>query len=156
MHVLYEDTLGVGENLESLFSKMADHVSKELAIKTDYEVDVSLLSLEEIREINREYRGKDMPTDVISFAFLDDKDPSHKINDFDGDMMLGEILICPDRAREQADDIGQSLTREMVFLFLHGLLHLLGYDHMKKEDEEIMFPLQDKLMEGFISAYGRI
>jgi probable rRNA maturation factor len=60
--------------------------------------------------------------------------------------MLGEILICLPQAKRQAKEYGNTEQRELSFLFVHGLLHLLGYDHMKKEDEEIMFPLQEKIL----------
>ena len=63
-------------------------------------------------------------------------------------VILGDIYISLDKASEQAKEYGHSMKRELCFLFVHGLLHLLGYDHMKKEDEEIMFPLQDKILEG--------
>ena len=63
-------------------------------------------------------------------------------------VILGDIYISLDKASEQAKEYGHSMKRELCFLFVHGLLHLLGYDHMKKEDEEIMFSLQDKILEG--------
>ena len=97
-----------------------------------------------IHEINKEYRKIDRPTDVISFAFLDDYQETIK-----GDIPvdLGEIYICYDVAKSNAISYGNTIDRELRFLFVHGLLHLFGYDHMKKEDEEIMFPLQEKILE---------
>ena len=89
----------------------------------------------------------DRVTDVISFAFNDDKDPHDQIKDPEVERMLGEILICLPQAQRQAKEIGNSERRELSFLFVHGLLHLLGYDHMKKEDEDVMFPLQDIILE---------
>lgn len=143
-------------SLFPLYSRLGEIVFETLGIKTDYEVDVSLLSPEQIREINRDYRKVDRVTDVISFAFLDDKGDLGKIADFEGERMLGEILICYEKAEEQAREIGQSTTRELCFLFVHGLLHLLGYDHMKKEDEEVMFPLQRKIMEAYEKEHGTL
>ena len=87
-----------------------------------------------IQEINREYRGKDSVTDVISFALEDDE--SFIQTDF---RILGDIYICLNRAKTQAIEYGHSFSREISFLTIHGLLHLLGYDHMKKEDEKISF-----------------
>lgn len=95
----------------------------------------------EIQEINKEYRGIDKVTDVISFALEDNEDSIHS------DMrILGDIYICIPRAEEQANNYGHSMKRELAFLTVHGLLHLLGYDHMKKEDEEEMFALQELIL----------
>ena len=115
-------------------------------IKKDYEVDVNLIDNERIHEINREYRHVDRPTDVISFAFLDHVDGEVTIK---GDIptLLGEIFISVDKAEEQANAYGHSLLREMSFLFVHGLLHLLGYDHMTKEEETVMFSLQEEILK---------
>lgn len=134
------------EGLEPLYGTIAEKTFEVLSIKENYEVDVSLLDEESIHEINRDYRGVDRPTDVISFAFNDDKSSLGAINSPDFPKMLGEILICYPIARAQAEEYGHSLKRELAFLFLHGLLHLLGYDHMKKEDEEVMFALQDRIL----------
>ena len=106
-----------------------------------------LVDDETIHQINRDYRHVDRVTDVISFAFNDDKDPKDAILNPEVPRMLGEILICLPQAQRQAEQIGNTLKRELSFLFVHGLLHLLGYDHMKPEDEAIMFPLQDRILE---------
>ena len=97
-----------------------------------------------IHEINKEYRGIDRVTDVISFAFED----SGKLV-YNNVRLLGEIYICIPRMIEQANEYGHSEKRELSFLAVHGLLHLLGYDHMTKEDEEIMFPLQEKILDNY-------
>jgi probable rRNA maturation factor len=96
---------------------------------------------EYIHKLNLEYRGIDRPTDVISFALEDDK--SFINMDF---RVLGDIYISVDKAHEQAESYGHSLKREISFLTIHGLLHLLGYDHMVKEDEEKMFGLQELIL----------
>lgn len=96
----------------------------------------------EIQKINKEYRKIDKVTDVISFAFEDNN--SLQYNDI---RVLGDIYICIPRMIEQAHDYGHSLKRELSFLTVHGLLHLLGYDHMKKEDEEIMFAKQELILD---------
>lgn len=103
---------------------------------------VIFVTLEEIHELNKTYRGIDRPTDVISFALEDS-------NDFEveGLRVLGDIYVCIDRMREQAIEYGHSEKRELSFLVCHGLLHLLGYDHMEKEEEKIMFGKQDKILE---------
>ena len=105
---------------------------------------VVLVDEKTIQDINRDYRKIDKVTDVISFAFEDnDKKEYNNIR------ILGEIYICIPRMKEQAILYGHSETRELAFLGVHGLLHLLGYDHMKKEDEEIMFGKQEMILNGF-------
>ncbi len=106
--------------------------------------DVILVDEKTIQDINRDYRHIDKVTDVISFAFEDnDKKEYNNIR------ILGEIYICIPRMKEQAVMYGHSEVREIAFLGVHGLLHLLGYDHMKKEDEEIMFGKQEMILNGF-------
>jgi len=97
-----------------------------------------------IHKINKEYRNIDKETDVISFAFEDNKDI-----DFSFGRLLGDIYISVDKLRRQALEYGHSEKREMAFLTIHGLLHLLGYDHILKEDEEIMFKEQELILDGY-------
>lgn len=134
-------------NYEEIYSYLIVKAFKVLNLSFDPVVSVSFIDNEEIHKINKEYRKIDRPTDVISFAFLDNED---RAKEYASGMpvILGEIYISLDKADEQAKEYGHSMKRELCFLFVHGLLHLLGYDHMSKEDEEIMFPLQDKILEG--------
>ena len=132
--------------LEEVYLSLAETTFSLLGIKTNYEVDVSLVDEETIHQINRDYRNVDRVTDVISFAFNDDDSDLGKIVGDDIPRLLGEIFICVPRALEQAKEIGNTPERELSFLFVHGLLHLLGYDHMTKEDEEVMFPLQERIL----------
>ena len=105
---------------------------------------VILVDENKIQELNRDYRKIDKVTDVISFAFEDnDKKEYNKIR------ILGEIYICIPRMKQQAIDYGHGETRELAFLGVHGLLHLLGYDHMTKEDEIVMFGKQEMILNGF-------
>lgn len=97
-----------------------------------------------IHEINRTYRGKDSVTDVISFALEDDK--TFIKTDY---RILGDIYICLNKAKSQAREYGHSLLRELSFLTIHGLLHLLGYDHMEKEEEKVMFDLQEMILDEY-------
>ena len=97
---------------------------------------------ETIHEINRDYRNIDRPTDVISFAFED----NGKLV-YNNVRLLGEIYISIPKMIEQAKEYGHSEKRELSFLAVHGLLHLLGYDHMKKEDEKVMFALQELILD---------
>ena len=102
---------------------------------------IIFVTKEEIHELNKQYRGVDRVTDVISFALEDAHDVS--LTDV---RVLGDIYICIDRMKEQALEYGHSETRELSFLTVHGLLHLLGYDHQTKEDEEVMFGIQRKIL----------
>ena len=97
-----------------------------------------------IKEINRDYRKIDRETDVISFALEDSKDLEYE--DF---RLLGDIYISIDKAVSQSIEYNHSLLRELSFLSIHGLLHLLGYDHMKEEDEKIMFRKQEELLNEY-------
>lgn len=107
--------------------------------------NVIIINNDKIREINREYRNIDRETDVISFALEDEK--SFNRTDI---RILGDIYISIDKARSQALEYGHSFKRELYFLAVHGFLHLLGYDHMKKEDEDVMFKKQEEVL----SRYG--
>ena len=106
--------------------------------------DVILVDNETIREINREYRHIDRETDVISVALEDTKDIT-----FEFGRLLGDIYISIPKMQAQAKEYGHSERRELSFLAVHGLLHLLGYDHMTKEDEEIMFKEQELILDGY-------
>ncbi len=98
---------------------------------------------EEIHQMNKDYRGVDRVTDVISFAFEDNNDLVY--NDI---RMLGDIFICIPQMKRQAEEYGHSEKRELSFLAVHGILHLLGYDHMNEEDEKVMFELQELILDG--------
>lgn len=106
--------------------------------------NVIIVDNDYIHKLNKEYRGIDRPTDVISFALEDEVD-NVKLNF----RVLGDIYISLDKTYEQAKLYNHSFLRELSFLTIHGLLHLLGYDHMVKEDEEIMFKKQDELLNEF-------
>ena len=102
---------------------------------------IVFVSNEKIKDLNKNYRNIDKVTDVISFAFED----NNKIV-YNEVRLLGEIYICIPKMIEQAKEYGHSETRELAFLTVHGLLHLLGYDHMTKDEEKIMFELQEKIL----------
>ena len=138
--------------LETTYGDLMSLTFSHLGIKNNYEVDVSLVDEETIHQINRDYRSVDRVTDVISFAFEDDESDLGRIVGEEVPRILGEIFICVPRALEQAKEIGNTPERELQFLFVHGLLHLLGYDHMKPEDEAIMFPLQETILSQYKEA----
>lgn len=106
--------------------------------------NVIIINNDSIHKINKEYRGIDRPTDVITFALEDNK----QIN-MPEVRVLGDIYISYDKVISQAKEYNHSIKREICFLAVHGLLHLLGYDHMKKEDEIKMFSLQKELLEDY-------
>jgi len=137
----YEITNETCEKIdENLITKVIEQTSKTLNIK-DSLVNIVLVDNKFIHEINKKYRGIDAVTDVISFAYLDEEtNPSGVITN------LGEIYISLERTHEQALDYGHSFERELSFLTVHGLLHLLGYDHMNKSDEKKMFGLQEEIL----------
>lgn len=129
-------------NYEQDFTAIIEQALKTLGIKDDVEVSCVLVDDERIHEINREYRHIDRSTDVISFA-MEDNDQFY----VEGrPRTLGDIFISVDHAKKQAEEYGHSLRREMCFLFTHGILHLLGYDHMTDEQEKEMFGLQDEIL----------
>ena len=132
---------------EGFFQTIAKRTEKELKLANDLEISVTFVRSRTIHIINRDYRGIDRPTDVISFAIRDG------LEDFipDEEKDLGDLFINIDYARKQAREYRHSEKRELGFLFTHGLLHCLGYDHMNPEDEKKMFALQDRILDPIIS-----
>ena len=106
--------------------------------------NVIIVNNDKIHSLNKDYRNIDRPTDVITFALEDDKQV-----DIPSIRVLGDIYISYDKVISQALEYNHSKKRELCFLAVHGLLHLLGYDHMNKEDEEKMFKLQKELLENY-------
>ncbi|MGK0550515.1 rRNA maturation RNase YbeY [Enterococcus faecalis] len=125
-----------------------------LKLPEDTEMSVTFTDNARIQVINRTYREKDQPTDVISFALEESGDDELPIIfEEEAPMLprnLGDIIISTERAAEQAAEYGHSLRREIGFLALHGFLHINGYDHMEPEDEKEMFGLQKEILD----AYG--
>lgn len=116
---------------------------KKLKVKNPV-YSITIVDNEKIQEINRDYRGKDASTDVISFAFEESDDISYEDIRF-----LGEIYISIDKAKAQAIEYGHSLKRELCFLTVHGLLHLLGYDHIEEEDRLVMRKQEEEILEAY-------
>lgn len=133
-------------NIDTEISTMKNYLEKclkEENISNSY-FNIIFVDNKKIKELNKEYRNIDKETDVISFALEDEKEENIYLEK----RMLGDIYISVDKAKSQAHDYGHSLTREISFLAVHGLLHLLGYDHMNKNDEEIMFSKQELILDG--------
>ena len=106
--------------------------------------NIILITNEEIKKLNAKYRNIEKETDVISFALEDEKNEKFFLKE----RVLGDIYISVDKAKSQSNEYGHSLKRELSFLAVHGLLHLLGYDHIEKEDEKIMFEKQELILDG--------
>ena len=145
------------EDLQDFFTGILRQTLKQLELDIQAEVGLLLVASEEIRQFNRDYRGKDSATDVLSFpqlelepfdrpayreALEENRDPGT------GEVVLGDIVLSVEKAMEQAEEYGHSVRRELGFLMAHGLLHLLGYDHEKDEANEVaMNRLQDSILQ---------
>ncbi|MBQ2840321.1 MAG: rRNA maturation RNase YbeY [Oscillospiraceae bacterium] len=141
------------EALEALITKTVKAALDAENVEQSCDVCVIITDDENIHELNMEHRGVDRPTDVLSFPMLE-LSPGQKIEvnplEIDastGAVMLGDIVISEDRARAQAEEYGHSEEREFAFLTVHGMLHLLGYDHEKgEEDEKLHFSRQEEIL----------
>lgn len=132
-----------------LFTKIADHAETILKLADDLQISVTFVRSRTMHTINRDYRGIDRPTDVISFAVQDEGFIlPEEMKD------LGDLFINVDYARRQARAYGHSYERETGFLFTHGLLHCLGYDHMTEEEEAEMFALQERILDSILPRGG--
>lgn len=127
------------DKLEEYMKFVVKKIDLETAI-----FNIIFVSNDEIHSINKEYRNVDRVTDVISFALEDNNDIT-----YEKFRLLGDIYIAIDVAYNQAIEYNHSREREVCFLATHGLLHLLGYDHMKEEDEKVMFGKQEELLNAF-------
>ncbi len=135
-----ETVLGYEEDYNVILQRATEVLKRS----GDWSLSVIFVTPEQIHEINRDYRNVDRPTDVISFAMQDNMDDAFTVED---DYELGDIFINIDAIAQQAESYGHSIRREACFLFCHGLLHLMGYDHMTEEEEKEMFHLQDVILD---------
>jgi len=123
------------------FKKGIEALKKEIGpLMKGGEVHLTLVDDAEIKEINAEYRNLNRATDVVSLSYFEQEEAQ-----FPTDNLIGEIFISIDTAARQAKKQKHSLKKELVFLFVHGLLHVFGYDHLKAGERKIMFALQDKI-----------
>lgn len=144
-----DETTEVKQEHIQLVEALLQHAATIENIEEGTEVSVTFVTNDAIQEINRDYRDKDQPTDVISFAMEELGDGEIEVVIEGMPRMLGDIIISTDRTREQADDFGHSFERELGFLAVHGFLHLLGYDHMNEADEKKMFGKQDEILQSY-------
>lgn len=136
------------EQMEDI-EKLLNFAAEKENVEDNSEVSVTFVSNERIHEINREYRDKDAPTDVISFAMEELGEGEIELIGEELPRVLGDIIISIPKAEEQAKEYGHSFIRELGFLSVHGFLHLLGYDHMEKEEEEKMFSRQKEILDDY-------
>ena len=160
-------TLQYEDETEGSLSLPCEEMARQVAqaaldrIGCPYETQVSLLITDEenIRQMNRQFRDTDQVTDVLSFpmlsydrpgdfSFLEEEGADGECFDPEsGELVLGDIVICAGRCRQQAQEYGHSLKREFAFLVAHSMLHLMGYDHMAAEEEKVMFSLQEEILQ---------
>lgn len=143
MYIYFEEGQQVTEEILNTMEAAAKYCLELEGIDEERtEISVTFVEAEEIRELNRDYRENDKVTDVLSFPQFDDL---NDIPDF-GEICLGDVVICKDRAEEQAEEFGHSFEREIIYLFTHSILHLLGYDHMEEEEKKEMRAREEEVM----------
>lgn len=123
--------INIDDKIESAINESIKICLQEENRDLNYEVSVSFVDNEEIRQLNKDYRNVDRPTDVLSFP-LDEYDYNSNYH------ILGDIIISTDKVIEQATEFGHSILREIIYLTVHSMFHLLGYDHMNDDDKKIM------------------
>ena len=152
---IYDETNGqVSEDQKKLIKNVLDFAAKKIGLKANTEMSVTMVKNDRIQEINRDYRKVDRATDVISFAIEDENDDEFPVmmsDEMKAEIPenIADIFVSLDKVNEQADFLGHSVDRELGFLIVHGFLHLNGYDHMKPEDEKVMFDLQRKILNEY-------
>ena len=155
MNVLIDNRQNIIEikpEIESFVNKVIKAVLEFENCNDNYEISISFVDNEEIKDLNKQYRNIDAPTDVLSFPMLEF---NKKSNDetivkevfIDEEIPLGDIVISTEKVIEQAREYGHGQDRELAFLLVHGMLHLLGYDHIQESDEIIMRKKQEEILE---------
>lgn len=137
------------EDPKPIIRKAVRAVAKDKGLPDALEVNVILTTPSVIRSINRDNRGIDSATDVLSFPYYDYQTPGVFAAEIDAgeENILGDIIVCGSKIKEQAAKYGHSQKRELAFLIVHSMLHLIGYDHIKKKDAELMESEQKRLMD---------
>lgn len=142
MNIIFSEEYMPNERVIAHMNQAAELCARSESIDPDrVTVSVTFVGSEEIRELNQEYRGKDSVTDVLSFPQFDDFE-----NLPEGELCLGDVVICTEQALIQADEYGHSAERELVYLFVHSMFHLLGYDHMEEGDKTEMRAAEEAIM----------
>ncbi len=139
-YVDFEAVQSFDESYVEIIKSVVEKTAELEGFTASSEVCITITDETEIKRLNKEYRGIDKVTDVLSFPL------SEKPLLEDGYIALGDIIICLKRAQEQAEEYSHSFERELAFLTVHGMLHLFGYDHMQSADEEIMLKKQEVVL----------
>ena len=136
-------------NEEKLIKEVVSRVLEEEKVLPEVDVYITLTNNEEIHKINQEYRDVDRPTDVLSFPMYERDEIAGLKNDTDDEIekILGDIIVSIEKVREQAEEYGHSFERELAYLVTHGMLHLLGYDHMIEEEKAVMRKREEEILE---------
>lgn len=133
-----QDKLPISTKVEQLVTAALNVVAGIHKLSDKTEVDITIVDDEEIHALNRDYRNVDRSTDVLSFALDEESEDEPELVGVPEEHLLGDIIISAETAARQADEFGHGLEREIVYLAVHGLLHLLGYDHMTAADKAVM------------------
>ncbi|CAK7047313.1 rRNA maturation RNase YbeY [uncultured Phascolarctobacterium sp.] len=133
-----QDKLRISEELEELLTAGLNVVARLHKLPVQTEVDITIVDDAEIHTLNRDYRNVDRSTDVLSFALDEESEDEPELVGGPEEHLLGDIVISAETAARQAEEFGHGLEREIVYLAVHGLLHLLGYDHMNDADKAVM------------------
>ena|SRR5699024_6791575 len=150
MHIYFQDhTNEISTEYITLLEEIITFAAKKENVTQEAEVSINFVNNKEIQELNRNYRQKDQPTDVISFALQEPVDGELDIVGENIPLVLGDIVISVEKVEEQAKEYNHLFERELCFLAVHGFLHLLGYDHMSEKDEKEMFQKQDLILGEF-------
>lgn len=147
-----QEKVVVTQELEKLIHRVIEQGLSSEKVEQEVELSVILVDAEQIRELNAEYRGIDLPTDVLSFAQEDGEEEFPKIEEIPF-RLLGDIVLALEVALSQANTYQHTFEREVAFLVAHGLLHLLGYDHGDTEDDENLAHMLQK-QESILTASG--
>ena len=148
MEILFSEETMVSEAvIEQMKRAAALCLEKEGVDPDRCEVSVSFVDGEEIRRLNADYRNVDRVTDVLSFPMYEGAEEVRAAEEEPGQVLLGDVVICVQRAEEQAAAYGHSFQREIIYLFVHSILHLLGYDHMAEDEKRVMRTREEEVME---------
>lgn len=142
IEVINKTNKKLGNEIEKI-KHLINYLLKALKLEENSEFNVIFVNDMDIKKLNKKYRGINQPTDVLSFALRDSKNVIGPTN------VLGDIYLSIDTAKRQAIEYDHSLQKELIFLTIHGLLHLLGYDHVSKEADKIMMKKQEELFNGY-------
>ncbi|KGA98435.1 rRNA maturation factor [Alkalihalobacillus alcalophilus ATCC 27647 = CGMCC 1.3604] len=146
---IVDETNTINQKQQELVEQLLESAAKSEGLVGEIELSLTFVTDEEIQEINREYRDKDQPTDVISFALNEQGENEQEIIAEGLPNVLGDIIISVPRIGAQAEEYGHSFERELGFLVVHGFLHLLGFDHMTDADEKEMFAKQENILNEY-------